>query len=79
MCGIVALYFKGPTAETHSKDLCQSACQQMLETLRFRGPDERSIGDLGGCILGHTVGSTTTHQRTGIGSAASIPRRSSIN
>src|SRR5438093_11027394 len=26
----------------------------MLETLRFRGPDERSIADLGGCILGHT-------------------------
>src|SRR5438093_92357 len=26
----------------------------MLETLRFRGPDERTIADLGGCILGNT-------------------------
>lgn len=52
MCGIVGIVFDASRAP--AADAFLGACEDMLETLAHRGPDERTVTDLGDCILGHT-------------------------
>lgn len=51
MCGIAAFIPKA-----HDQPLADAipVLHRMVETLRFRGPDEQHVADVGGALLGHT-------------------------
>lgn len=54
MCGIVGLYFTDfSMGEGGSRERELSRGRAMLETLRFRGPDEQHLVAFGSTILGH--------------------------
>lgn len=54
MCGITGVYLKNPTTSNAEEYLNNRVYEEMLETLRFRGPDEQQIVRMGAAILGHT-------------------------
>jgi len=54
MCGIIGLYSKSPEVTPKQLEQTWKACGDMLETLRYRGPDEKQLVQLGSSILGHT-------------------------
>jgi len=55
MCGVVGIYCKeNPVqAESNGSPLLR-VCEDIVETLRFRGPDEKNIVKVGPVVLGHT-------------------------
>lgn len=55
MCGVIGIYSKDPNtliSDNGSEELNRAV--GMLETLRFRGPDESNIVSFGSAVLGHS-------------------------
>ena len=53
MCGLIGLFFKKQLS-TQESDRVRRSCGEMLDTLAFRGPDEKSLVQMGSVFLGHT-------------------------
>lgn len=54
MCGIIALLLKEQAGYEAQREYALKISNEMLLDLKYRGPDERSIAELGNVILGHT-------------------------
>ena len=56
MCGLITLLRKGQTDPNKSEigPNLLGICRDMLDTLKFRGPDEQTLVQFGPAILGHT-------------------------
>ena len=53
MCGLIGIYFKNRLSPQQSASV-KSLCEKMLDTLQFRGPDEKNLVQIGSAFLGHT-------------------------
>lgn len=53
MCGLFSIYHKDEF-NTQANIGIESVCQEMLDTLKHRGPDERNIVKMARVVLGHT-------------------------
>jgi len=54
MCGITGVYLKDRRSSLAEDYLKHQVGEEMLATLRFRGPDERQLVRMGAAMLGHT-------------------------
>jgi asparagine synthase (glutamine-hydrolysing) len=55
MCGLITLFLKDAEPESNGNlNRYTEICEGMLETLRFRGPDEKNLLRMGPVFLGHT-------------------------